>query len=154
MIHGVRLTVNTYHRLMGGLCSTCISTSLPEEFRQWNRLELEQAAQRKLATRGEGSSSGLHGNAALSSAPLSETRRVEVSDEADDVEADASHAEAESPADAEFEEGNETKSGSQAGHKASGAESAESRLHSSEADYAERRSEVDDDSPTQTTLKL
>eukprot|EP00965_Chrysotila_dentata_P198316 6178711-Pleurochrysis_carterae.AAC.3 len=49
----VRLTVNTYHRLMGDLCSTSLPTDLPEEFRRWNRREPERAMQCRLTTGGE-----------------------------------------------------------------------------------------------------
>eukprot|EP00965_Chrysotila_dentata_P226987 6195732-Pleurochrysis_carterae.AAC.1 len=103
------------------------------------------ASKRRLSTGGEGSSSGLHGDATLSTAPLSKARRAETPNEADDVEADANDAEPESPAAAGSDEDNDAESGSKSGHEASGADDAESPLRSAEASNAEGGSKAGDD---------
>eukprot|EP00965_Chrysotila_dentata_P054637 1813944-Pleurochrysis_carterae.AAC.1 len=79
---GVRLTENTYRRLRSNMCSTAFLATLPEEFRRWNRDALEQAAQRRAAAEGEGSSDVPPGGATSPTAPLLETRQAEAPSEA------------------------------------------------------------------------
>eukprot|EP00965_Chrysotila_dentata_P151822 5016800-Pleurochrysis_carterae.AAC.1 len=51
-ILGVRLTEDTYRRLVSHTCSTAAPTTLPDEFRRWNRRALEAAAQRRAEAEG------------------------------------------------------------------------------------------------------
>eukprot|EP00965_Chrysotila_dentata_P066432 2199593-Pleurochrysis_carterae.AAC.1 len=53
---GVRLTKDTYRRLVTHTCSTATPDTLPEGFRRWNRRELEEAAQHHAVAEGEGPS--------------------------------------------------------------------------------------------------
>eukprot|EP00965_Chrysotila_dentata_P184807 6101286-Pleurochrysis_carterae.AAC.1 len=79
---GVRLTEDTYRRLMSNNCSTALPATLPEEFRWRNSIALEWLARRRTAEDGEGSSGIPLGSATLSAAQLSETRQTETSGEA------------------------------------------------------------------------
>eukprot|EP00965_Chrysotila_dentata_P136907 4528398-Pleurochrysis_carterae.AAC.1 len=55
-ILGVRLTEDTYRRLVSRTCSTATPTTLPDEFRRFNRRKLEAAAQRRAEAEGGGPS--------------------------------------------------------------------------------------------------
>eukprot|EP00965_Chrysotila_dentata_P183736 6066756-Pleurochrysis_carterae.AAC.3 len=62
------------------------------------RAGASDAAPISLSTGGEGSSSGLHGDATLPTTPHPATRRAEIPNEADDVEENTNNAEQESAA--------------------------------------------------------
>eukprot|EP00965_Chrysotila_dentata_P021594 715043-Pleurochrysis_carterae.AAC.1 len=53
---GVRITEDIYRHLVSHTCSIAAPTTLPEEFRRWNRRKLEAAAQRRAAAEGGGPS--------------------------------------------------------------------------------------------------
>eukprot|EP00965_Chrysotila_dentata_P131888 4360022-Pleurochrysis_carterae.AAC.1 len=53
---GLRLTGDTYRRLLSNRCPKAMPATLPEEFRHRNLRELKEAAQRRAAAEGEGTS--------------------------------------------------------------------------------------------------
>eukprot|EP00965_Chrysotila_dentata_P169056 5582893-Pleurochrysis_carterae.AAC.1 len=53
---GIRLTEGTYRRLRSNSCPTTTPATLPEEFRPRNHIALKEAAQRRAAAEGEGTS--------------------------------------------------------------------------------------------------
>eukprot|EP00965_Chrysotila_dentata_P088426 2920092-Pleurochrysis_carterae.AAC.1 len=62
-IFGIRLTEDTYRRLMSNRCSTAMPVTLPEELRRQNRRALMEAAQRCAAAEGGGTSGVTPGDA-------------------------------------------------------------------------------------------
>eukprot|EP00965_Chrysotila_dentata_P067633 2238130-Pleurochrysis_carterae.AAC.1 len=54
--YGLRLTGETYRRLLSNSCPKDMPATLPEEFRSRNRRELKEAAQRCVAAEGGGTS--------------------------------------------------------------------------------------------------
>eukprot|EP00965_Chrysotila_dentata_P025181 835574-Pleurochrysis_carterae.AAC.1 len=79
--YGIRLTGDTYRRLLSNSCPTATPATLPEEFRRRNRRELREAAQRCAAAEGGGTSDATPGSAALPTDLPLESHPTEASSE-------------------------------------------------------------------------
>eukprot|EP00965_Chrysotila_dentata_P100372 3316228-Pleurochrysis_carterae.AAC.1 len=79
---GVRITEDTYRHLVSRTCSIAAPATLPDEFRRWNRRELEAAAQRRATAEGGCPSGVTPGCATLPIDPPLETRLAETPGEA------------------------------------------------------------------------
>eukprot|EP00965_Chrysotila_dentata_P071230 2353606-Pleurochrysis_carterae.AAC.1 len=141
---GVRLTEDTYRRLRSNTCSTATLATLPEEFRRWNRSALEEAAQRRAAAEGEGSSGVPPGGATPSTAPPLETRQAEAPGEAGSTVENTEDAEPEAGVSGGPDGGDDAESDGQAEHDVPDTGDATKHSSPSEADEAEGGGEEDD----------